>query len=100
MKRSLAAIALLVAGLVTGPVAALAHDEYYAAPQPAPGYGYGHPSPPGYGESHRPTYQDRHHPFVGRRFSGHPMAARRLWVEPTWAWNGWRWVGVPGYWSR
>ena len=92
MKRSLAAIALLV----TGPVAALAHDGYYSAPQPASGYRYGQPSPPWYGESHRPTYQDRHHPFVGRRFPGH----RRLWVEPTWAWNGWRWVWVPGYWSR
>ena len=102
MKRSFAA-ALLVAGLLAAPVAALARDgrDGHAAPPRAPSHGYVHPSAPRYGGGHRPVYQYRQHAFVGPRFIGpsYAVAAQPVWIEPTWSWDGWQWVWVPGYWT-
>jgi hypothetical protein len=89
MKRSFVAVALLITGLLTGPVVGLAYDGS-SAPPAWPNRGYIFPSSR-YAQDHRPIYQHRH----PRAF-----VPRRVWVGPTWAWNGWRWGRVPGYWTR
>ncbi len=105
MKRTFAT-ALLLAGLLAAPVAALAWEGRPTSYGPAPTTVYerhwGPRFTPGY--HGYPGY--RHpHVVVGPRFVGPSVVfvnppAPRVWVEPGWAWNGWQWVWVPGYWSR
>jgi hypothetical protein len=106
MKR-IFATALLVAGLVAAPVAALAWESRPAPHVPIPNNVYSRQwNPrvaPGFHPGHRP-----HHLVVGPRFVGPSVVvvsppvvvAQPAWVEPGWQWNGWQWVWVPGYWAQ
>ena len=40
----------------------------------------------------RPHYGYRHEPRVF-------VTPQPVWVQPYWAWTGYRWVWVPGYWA-
>ncbi|HMH53096.1 MAG TPA: hypothetical protein VK548_22850 [Candidatus Acidoferrum sp.] len=53
-----------------------------------------HGQPSVLGVPQRPAYlQHFLHP-------GHVAPRQPVWIQPQWAWNGWHWVVVPGYWAR
>ena len=97
MKR-IFATALLVTGLLAGPVAALAWEGRPAPHVPVPNNVYSRQWNPRFAPGYRPAYRYPH--FAGPRFVGAPVVvAQPVWIQPTWSWNGWQWVWVPGYWS-
>jgi hypothetical protein len=69
-------------------------DPWRTGPAPAPSVFPVYPDPwRNYG---------RPHPGVRRHPAHQPpdfVAPQPVWVQPYWAWNGYRWVWVPGYWS-
>ena len=101
MKRVFA-LGLLLAGLLVTPIAALAHGApgpsvlavpYNGRPSVLAIPHHGEPSVLGIPQHpNTPQPHFRHHgQFVPHR--------QPFWVQPQWAWNGWRWVWVPGYWA-
>ena len=110
MKRILA-FGLGLGGLLVAPMAALAGGAAAAGPS-VPSVPYRGPSVlavpyngpsvlaiPNHGEPsvlgipQRPAVQPQFH-------HGQVVPRQPLWVHPQWAWNGWQWVWVPGYWAR
>lgn len=96
MKRTLA-LGLIVAGLVTLPVAARAsnvtprsvfvpdtvfarqwHPQAQRSRVVAPAVGFGAPA----------MVRDAPGPVQ-----------QPVWVDPGWAWDGWQWVWIPGHWA-
>ena len=101
MKRILA-FGLVLVGLLMAPIAALANGPATGAPSVL-GIPYRGPSvlaiphqgePSVLGVPQRPAAEPRvhHHGYFAPR-------QQPVWVHPRWAWNGWGWVWVPGYWA-
>jgi hypothetical protein len=68
-------------------------DPWRTGPAPAPGVFPVYPDPwRNYGVQ-QPSFRHR---FEQPRVF---IAPQPVWVQPYWAWNGYRWVWVPGYWS-
>lgn len=99
------ALGLVLAGLLTVPVTALAGGapgpSVLAVPHNGPSvlavpYG-GRPSvlgiPP---RQEAPAFRHHYppHPVFGGARQRQPV-----WVQPQWMWDGWRWMWVPGYWT-
>jgi hypothetical protein len=101
MKRLTALGFVVLAALLTTPIAALA----FGAPAPAPSVlAVPHRGPsvlavPHHGEpSVLAIPQGPFRPHFRHGF-GAQVYRQPVWVQPQWAWNGWQWVWVPGYWG-
>jgi hypothetical protein len=98
--KHIVALGLVLAGLVIVPTAALANGPGvfsvpdHRGPSVLAVPHDGRPSV--LGVPQRPIPPNQHFDHQGY-FSRH---RHHVWVQPRWAWNGWHWVWVPGYWSR
>ena len=103
MIGGLGLLAALASGMA-GPATAAAENFRAPAPSVFPVYPDPWRTTPAPAPSVFPVYPDpwrtefRHHPG----FRHQPrvfVAPQPVWVQPYWAWNGYRWVWVPGYWA-
>ena len=92
MKRTLA-LGLIVAGLVTLPVAARASNitpRSVFVPDTV------------FARQWHPRFSK---PFVAPGAAGAVVrdapgpVQQPVWVDPGWAWDGWQWVWIPGHWA-
>jgi hypothetical protein len=97
----------LVAALAIGaaaPTAAEAENFRGPAPSVFPVYPDPWRTAPAPAPSVFPVYPDpwrtqfRHHPGFGHQPRVF-VAPQPVWVRPYWAWNGYTWVWIPGYWA-